>query len=84
MGYENVDITPFVWYFSLADGPGVTVERITDAAGRADVEFRFPFSGGITGILLDARTCGFAGHGKDGAQTLPLWQADVSGPGVRP
>jgi hypothetical protein len=26
VGYGNVDITPFVWYFSLADVPGVTVE----------------------------------------------------------
>jgi len=49
--------------------------RLVIAAGLA---------GGVTGILLDARTCGFAGYGKDGAQTLLLRQADVSGPGVRP
>lgn len=84
IGYDNVDTTPFVWYFSLAYVPGVTVRRITDAAGRADVEFRFPFSGGVTGVLVDARTYGFAGYVKDGAQTLLLRQADVSGPGVRP
>ena len=84
IGYENVDNIPFVWYFPLAYVPGVTVERITDAASRADVEFRFPFAGGVTGILLDARTYRFAGYVKDGAQTLLLRQADVSGPGVRP
>jgi hypothetical protein len=62
----------------------VTTGHITDAAGRADVEFRFPFAGGVTGILLDASTYRFAGYVKDGAQTLLLRQANVAGPGVRP
>jgi hypothetical protein len=83
-GYGNPSISPLTWYLSLADVPGVTTGHITDAAGRADVEFRFPFAGGVTGILLDARTYRFAGYVKNGAQTLLLRQANVAGPGVRP
>jgi hypothetical protein len=84
IGYGNEGLTPVTWYFSLADVPGVTVKNITDAAGRADVEFSFPFAGGVTGVLLDARTYRFAGYVKNGTQTLLLQQANVSGPGVRP
>ena len=84
IGYGNVGITPLTWYFSLADVPGVTVQRITDAAGRADVEFSFPFPDGVTGILLDASSYQFAGYVNSGAQTLLLRQANVSGPGVLP
>jgi hypothetical protein len=84
IGYGNPDGTPFTWFFSLADVPGVTVRHITDAAGRTDVEFSFPFTGGVTGILFDARTYQFAGYVKGSAQTLLLQQANVSGPGVRP
>ena len=84
MGYGNVGISPFIWCFSLADVPGVVVKHITDFAGRADVEFSFAFTDGITGILFDARTYQFAGYVKGGAQTLLLQQANVSGPGVRP
>jgi hypothetical protein len=84
IGYGNVGISPFTWYFSLANVPGVTVKNITDAAGRADVEFSFPFTGGVTGILLDASTFQFAGYVESGAQTLLLQQANVSGPGVLP
>jgi hypothetical protein len=82
--YGNPSISPLAWYLALADVPGVTSGHVTDAAGRADVEFRFPFGGGVTGILLDARTYRFAGYVKNGAQTLLLRQANVAGPGVRP
>jgi hypothetical protein len=81
-GYGNPAISPLIWYLSLADVPGVTIEHVTDAAGRADVEFRFPFTSGVTGILLDASTYRFAGYVKTGAQTLLFEQADVSGPGA--
>jgi hypothetical protein len=84
IGYGARIIGPVTWYFSLADVPGVTVKHITDAAGRADVEFSFPFTDGVTGILLDASTYQFAGYVKNGAQTLLLQQADASGPGVLP
>jgi hypothetical protein len=81
IGYPHVGISTLPWYFSLADVPGVTVRNITDAAGRADVEFSFPFTGGVTGILFDASTYQFAGYVDSGAQTLLLQQANVSGPG---
>jgi hypothetical protein len=84
IGYSNVGISPVAWYFSLADVPGVAVKHITDSAGRADVEFSFPFTNGVTGILFDARTYQFTGYVKGGVQTLLLQQANVSGPGVRP
>jgi len=84
IGYGNMAISPLIWYFSLADVPGAAVNHITDSAGRADVEFSFPFTNGVTGILFDASTYQFAGYVKGGAQTLLLQQANVSGPGVRP
>ncbi len=77
-------VSPSAWYFTLADVPGVTVRHITDAAGRADVEYSFPFTGSVTGILFNARTYQFAGSLESGAATLLLQQATVSGPGVRP
>ena len=83
-GYANVGISSLTWYFSLADVPGVTVEKITDAAGRADIEFSYPFTDGVTGILFDASTYQFAGYMQSDAQTLLLQQANVSGPGVLP
>lgn len=84
IGYADVGISSLTWYFSLADVPGVTVKNITDAAGRADVEFSFPLTGSVTGILFDASTYQFAGYVESGAQTLLLQQANVSGPGVLP
>ena len=83
-GYADVGISWLTWYFSLADVPGVTVKNIIDAAGRADVEFSFPFTDGVTGILFDASTYQFAGSVQSGAQTLLLQQANVAGPGVLP
>jgi hypothetical protein len=84
LGYGNVGVSPLTWYFSLADVPGVTVRHLTDAAGRADVEFSFPFTRGVTGILFSASTYRIAGYVDNGAVTLLLQQANVSGPGVRP
>ena len=84
IGYGNMGISPFIWCFSLADVPGVAVKHLTDSAGRADVEFSFPFTNGVTGILFDARTYQFAGYVKGGVLILLLQQANVSGPGVRP
>jgi len=83
-GYGNAGTSPVIWFFALADVPGVTVRTITDTAGRADVEFSFPFGDGVTGILFRAGSYRFAGYVKGEAQTLLLQQADVSGPGVRP
>lgn len=84
LGYGNIGVSPLAWYFSLADVPGVTIKHVTDAAGRADVEFSFPLTSGVTGILYSARTYQFAGYLDNGAVTLLLQQANVSGPGVRP
>jgi hypothetical protein len=84
LGYGNIGVSPLTWYFSLADVPGVTIKHVTDAAGRADVEFSFPLTSGVTGILFNARTYQFAGYLDNGAVTLLLQQANVSGPGVRP
>jgi hypothetical protein len=85
IGYGNpLPSPPLTWYLALAAVPGVTAGHVTDTVGRADIEFRFPFTNGVTGILLDARTYRFAGYVKDGAQTLLLRQANVAGPGVRP
>jgi hypothetical protein len=84
LGYGNIGVSPLTWYFSLADVPGVTIKHITDAAGRADVEFSFPVTSGVTGILFNARTFQFAGYLENGAVTLLLQQANVAAPGVRP
>jgi hypothetical protein len=85
IGYGNpLPVPPLTWYLTLAAVPGVTVGHVTDTAGRPEIEFRFPFTSGVTGILLDASTYRFAGYVKDGAQTLLLRQANVAGPGIRP
>jgi len=84
IGYPQVGISSLTWYFSLVNLRGVTVKNITDAAGRADVEFSFPFTGGVTRILFDVSTFQFASYVENGTQTLLLQQANVSGPGVLP
>ena len=84
LGYGNIGVSPLTWYFSLADVPGVTIKHVTDAAGRADVEFSFPLTSGVTAILFNARTYHFAGYLENGAATLLLQQATVAAPGVRP
>jgi len=83
-GYGNNPGSATNWYLALADVPGVSVQHITDPAGKQDIELMFPFSGGITGILLNASTLHYAGYVRDGEPTLVLNQALVSGPGVRP
>lgn len=83
-GYADEGISSLTWYFSLADVPGVTVEKITDAAGRATSSSASRSRGRVTGILFDASTYQFAGYVQSGAQTLLLQQANVSGPGVLP
>jgi hypothetical protein len=62
----------------------VTLQNVTDTAGRSDIAFRFPFSGGVTGILLDASSYQFAGYERGSTQVLLTKEAAVSGPGVRP
>ena len=84
LGYGNIGVSPLTWYFSLAEVPGVTIKHVTDAAGRADVEFSFPLTSGVTGILYNARTYQFAGYLSNGTQTLLLKQTPVAAPGVSP
>ncbi len=83
-GYGNYPSLDASWFMALADVPGVTLQNVTDAAGQHDIEFTFPFTDGVTGILLDASTYQYAGYVRGAAQTLLLKQATVSGPGVLP
>jgi hypothetical protein len=69
------------WFLALADIPGVTVQRVTDVTGQADVAFRFPFTDGVTQILFNASTYGLVGYVRGGIQTVITKQAVVSGPG---
>jgi hypothetical protein len=69
------------WFLMLADIPGVTVQQVTDVSGQADVAFRFPFTDGITEILLNASTHRFVGYVRDGAETVITKEVTVSGPG---
>ncbi|HEY1919258.1 MAG TPA: hypothetical protein VGH27_27120 [Streptosporangiaceae bacterium] len=88
-GYGNYPSLSAVWFYALADVPGVSVKHITNAAGQQDIAFTFPARDGVTAILvnarqLDAGTVQYDGYVRDGQQTLVLDQALVSGPGVRP
>jgi L-aminopeptidase/D-esterase-like protein len=65
----------------LADIPGVTVQQVTDVTGQADLAFRFPFTDGVTEILLNASTHQFAGYVRGGVQTVITKEVAVSGPG---
>jgi hypothetical protein len=71
-------------YLALADIPGVTVQHVTDLAGQHDVALHFPFTQGVTGILLNARTYQFAGYQRGATETVITKQALVPGPGVWP
>lgn len=82
-GYLNRGGTHGDWLLMLADIPGVTVQRVTDVTGQADVAFRFPFSDGITQILLNASTYRLAGYVRDGVETVVTKEVTVSGPGSR-
>ncbi len=64
----------------LGDIPGVTVKHVTDVTGRADVAFRFPFTSGVTEILLSASTHQFAGYVRDGIETVITKEVPASGP----
>jgi len=50
-------------------------------AGQADVAFRFPFTSGVTEILLNARTYQLVGYVRDGAETVITKEEVVSRPG---
>ncbi|HLK79110.1 MAG TPA: CU044_5270 family protein [Streptosporangiaceae bacterium] len=88
-GYGNYPSLNAVWFYALADVPGVSIQHITDAAGHDDIAFAFPAQDGVTAILvnaslLNAGTIQYEGYVRNGEQTLVLHQAPVSGPGVRP
>jgi hypothetical protein len=85
-GYGNDPSTLALWALALADVPGVTIQHITDAAGQRDIAFTFPFHDGVTAILVNASTLGYAGYeiGPRSTQVLLTKEATVSGPGVRP
>ena len=81
-GYASYSgLTQPNFFLILADVPGVTVKPVTDVAGQADIAFHFPFTGGITEILVSARTHRFAGYVRDGVETVITRQAPVAGPG---
>jgi hypothetical protein len=82
-GYLNRGGTNGDWFLMLAAIPGVTVQRVTDVTGQADVAFRFPFSDGITEILLTASTHRLAGYVRDGVETVITKEVTVAGPGSR-
>lgn len=69
------------WFLMLADIPGVTVQRVTDVTGQADLAFRFPFAGGITEILFSASTDQFAGFVRGGVETVVTKEVTVPGAG---
>ena len=88
-GYGNYPSLNAVWFYALADVPGVSIQHITDAAGQHDIAFTFPSEDGVTAILvnaslLNAGTVQYDGYIQNGHQVLVLHQAPVSGPGARP
>jgi hypothetical protein len=80
-GYANRGGPEPDWFLMLADVPGVTVQQVTDVTGQADLAFRFPFTGGVTEILLRASTHRFVGYVRDGVQTVITKEVTVAGPG---
>jgi hypothetical protein len=82
-GYLNRGGTHGDWLLMLAGVPGVTVSQVTDVTGQADVAFRFPFTDGITQILLNASTYRLAGYVRNGVETVITKEVTVSGPGSR-
>lgn len=84
-GYVNNGIAPPSTFLALADVPGVTVQRVTDVTGQADLAFRFPFTDGITEILFNASTYALVGYVRDGIETVITKEVPVTGPGsVKP
>lgn len=80
-GYANRSGPYGDWFLMLAEIPGVTVQQVTDVTGQADVAFRFPFTDGVTEILLNASTHQFVGYVRGGAETVITKEVTVSGPG---
>jgi len=80
-GYANRGGTDGNWFLMLAGIPGVTVRQVTDVTGQSDLAFRFPFTDGITQILLNAGTHQFAGYVRGGIETVITKEVTVSGPG---
>ena len=80
-GYANRGGPQGDWFLMLAEIPGVTVQQVTDVTGQADVAFRFPFTDGVTEILLNASTYQFVGYVRGGVQTVITKEVTVSGPG---
>jgi hypothetical protein len=88
-GYGNYPYLDATWFLALADVPGVSLQHITDAAGKQDIAFTFPAQDGVTAILVNASLLNtgeiqYEGYVRNGQQTLVVNQALVSGPGVRP
>lgn len=69
------------WFLVLGEIPGVTVQQVTDVTGQADFSFRFPFSNGVTEILLNAHSYLLAGYVRGGVQTVFTKTVTVSEPG---
>jgi hypothetical protein len=80
-GYANDGGLQGNWFLMLADIPGVTVQQVNDVTGQADVAFRFPFTDGVTEILLRASTHQFVGYVRGGVETVITKTVTVSGPG---
>jgi hypothetical protein len=80
-GYLSRGLTQTLSFLVLAGIPGVTVAHLTDVAGHADVAFRFPFTDGVTEILLNARTYQVVGYVRDGRETVITREEAVTGPG---
>lgn len=83
-GYDVPFGTPVNWYLLLGEIPGASAHSLTDVTGQADVAFEFPYTNGVTAILLNAHTYHFAGYVKNGVQTIVAKQSIVSGPGAQP
>jgi len=80
-GYANRGGPDGSWFLMLAGIPGVTVQQVTDVTGQSDLAFRFPFTGGITEILLSASTHQLVGYVRGGTETVITKEVTVSGPG---
>jgi hypothetical protein len=80
-GYANRGGPDGNWFLMLADIPGVTVQRVTDVTGQADLAFRFPFTDGVKEILFNASTHRFVGYVRNGVETVITKEVTVSGPG---
>jgi hypothetical protein len=80
-GYANRGGPQGNWFLMLADIPGVTVQQVTDVTGQADVAFRYPFTDGVTEILLGAHTHQLVGYVRNGIETVITKEVTVSGPG---